>query len=215
MPKLVDVKMHFGKWHDIEVEDDVTAYVEYENGATGTFITTTGDAPGTNRFEIVCDGGTLISDGGSVQLLKLDPPESVFTKENKTPFAAPHCTRIPLETDGKNEQHVGVMNAFAAAILRGEPLVADGREGVNGLTLSLARELGPKGIRVNAVAPGITETDMMRAVPTEVIDPLIAQIPLKRLGTPEDIANAFVFLASDEASYITGAVLPVDGLGRS
>ena len=56
---------------------------------------------------------------------------------------------------------------------------------------------------------------MMRAVPTEVIDPLIAQIPLKRLGTPEDIANAFVFLASDEASYITGAVLPVDGLGRS
>lgn len=86
---------------------------------------------------------------------------------------------------------------------------------VNGLTLSLARELGPKGIRVNAVAPGITETDMMRAVPTEVIDPLIAQIPLKRLGTPEDIANAFVFLASDEASYITGAVLPVDGLGRS
>lgn len=141
MPKLVDVKMHFGKWHDIEVEDDVTAYVEYENGATGTFITTTGDAPGTNRFEIVCDGGTLISDGGSVQLLKLDPPESVFTKENKTPFAAPHCTRVPLETDGKNEQHVGVMNAFAAAILRGEPLVADGREGVNGLTLSNAMHL--------------------------------------------------------------------------
>ena len=86
---------------------------------------------------------------------------------------------------------------------------------VNGLTLSLARELGPKGIRVNAVAPGITETDMMKAVPKHVIDPLIAQIPLRRLGQPEDIANAFTFLASDEASYITGVVLRVDGMARS
>ena len=86
---------------------------------------------------------------------------------------------------------------------------------VNGLTVSLARELGPKGIRVNAVAPGITETDMMKAVPKEVIDPMIAQIPLRRLGKSEDIANAFVFLASDEASYITGVVLSVDGMART
>ena len=86
---------------------------------------------------------------------------------------------------------------------------------VNGFTLSLARELGPKGIRVNAVAPGITETDMMKAVPKEIIDPMIQQIPLRRLGQPEDIANAFVFLASEEASYITGVVLQVDGLARS
>lgn len=86
---------------------------------------------------------------------------------------------------------------------------------VNGLTVSLARELGPKGIRVNAVAPGITETDMMKAVPREVIEPMIAQIPLRRLGQPADIANAFVFLASDEASYITGVVLSVDGMART
>ena len=86
---------------------------------------------------------------------------------------------------------------------------------VNGFTVSLARELGPKGIRVNAVAPGITETDMMKAVPKELIDPMIAQIPLRRLGQPEDIANAFVFLASDEASYITGVILSVDGMART
>ena len=86
---------------------------------------------------------------------------------------------------------------------------------VNGMTVSLARELGPKGIRVNAVAPGITETDMMKAVPKEVIDPMIQRIPLRRLGQPEDIANAFVFLASEEASYITGVVLSVDGMARS
>ncbi len=86
---------------------------------------------------------------------------------------------------------------------------------VNGLTLSLARELGPKGIRVNAVAPGIIETDMMKAVPKEVIDPLIARVPLRRLGQPEDIANAFAFLASDEAGYISGVVLSVDGMMRT
>lgn len=86
---------------------------------------------------------------------------------------------------------------------------------VNGMTISLARELGPYGIRVNAVAPGITETDMMKAVPKDVIEPLIAQIPLRRLGQPRDIANAFAFLASDEASYITGTILNVDGMART
>ncbi|MGN1164056.1 MAG: SDR family NAD(P)-dependent oxidoreductase [Candidatus Ornithospirochaeta sp.] len=86
---------------------------------------------------------------------------------------------------------------------------------VNGLTISLARELGPKGIRVNAVAPGITETDMMKAVPRAVIEPMVARIPLRRLGQPEDIAAAFAFLASDDASYITGVILSVDGMARS
>lgn len=86
---------------------------------------------------------------------------------------------------------------------------------VNGITLSLSRELAPFGIRVNAVAPGITETDMVRALPKEVIEPLIKTIPLGRIGKPVDIANAFVFLASDMASYITGDVLHVDGDARS
>ena len=86
---------------------------------------------------------------------------------------------------------------------------------VNGLTLSLARELGAYNIRVNAVAPGVTNTDMVACLPKEVIAPIVAQIPLKRIGEPEDVANAFLFLASDLASYITGAVLPVDGAART
>ena len=86
---------------------------------------------------------------------------------------------------------------------------------INGMTISLARELGPKGIRVNAVAPGITNTDMMQAVPKEVITPLINQIPLRRIGEPEDLASAFLFLASDAASYITGEILHVGGMARS
>lgn len=86
---------------------------------------------------------------------------------------------------------------------------------VNGLTLSLARELAPLGIRVNAVAPGITETDMVANLPKEMIEPLIKTIPLGRIGTPLDIANAFLFLASDMASYVTGEILHVDGCARS
>lgn len=86
---------------------------------------------------------------------------------------------------------------------------------VNGLTLSLARELGKDNIRVNAVAPGITNTDMMQAVPKEMIAALASQIPLGRIGDPEDIANAFLFLASPMGSYITGVTLSVDGGART
>lgn len=86
---------------------------------------------------------------------------------------------------------------------------------VNGLTKSLARELGPSNIRVNAVAPGVTNTDMVANLPKEMIEPLIKTIPLGRVGEPRDIANAFLFLASPMASYITGEILSVDGAARS
>lgn len=111
-----------------------------------------------------------------------------------------------------------ILNTSSMVSIYGQPsgvAYPTSKFAVNGLTVSLARELGPKGIRVNAVAPGITETDMMKAVPKEVIDPMIRQIPLRRLGQPEDIAKAFVFLASEDASYITGVVLHVDGMART
>ncbi len=86
---------------------------------------------------------------------------------------------------------------------------------VNGLTKSLARELAPFQIRVNAVAPGITKTDMVAALPEAMIQPLIKTIPLGRIGEPRDVANAFLFLASDLASYVTGDILSVDGCARA
>lgn len=121
--------------------------------------------------------------------------------------------------DAMTEQGSGViLNTSSMVSISGQPsgfAYPASKFAVNGMTVSLARELGPKGIRVNAVAPGITETDMMKAVPKEVIEPMIARIPLRRLGQPEDIANAFAFLASEEASYITGVVLSVDGMARA
>lgn len=86
---------------------------------------------------------------------------------------------------------------------------------VNGMTWSLARELAPAGIRVNAVAPGITKTDMVAALPENMIQPLINSIPLRRIGEPEEVANAFLFLASDMSSYVTGEILSVDGAMRT
>jgi predicted dehydrogenase len=138
MPTKVHAKMFFGKHHDIEVEDDVTSYWEFENGATGTFVTSTGDVPGTNRLEVLLEGAKLLCEDGKVKMWKLEMFEKEFSKTSTVAFSAPQMEYIEVETDGKNEQHVGVLNSFAGAILRGEPLVADGREGINGLTISNA-----------------------------------------------------------------------------
>ena len=141
MPVKVHAFMQIGKWHDIEVEDDVTAYMEFENGATGCFITTTGDAFGTNRLEIQMDRAKIVVENDEISFWEFEMSEPEFSKVNTKPFGKPARTKIELETDGKNEQHSGVLNAFAAAILRGEPLVAGGEEGINGLMLSNAMHL--------------------------------------------------------------------------
>ena len=141
MPSRVHAFCHNGKWHDIEVEDDVTAYLEYPNGATGVFITTTADAPGTNRFEVTLEGGKVVCEDNKLTLHKLAVNEREFCKTAKGGFDKPECTVSEVETDGLNEQHVGVMKAFAGNILHGTSLIAKGEEGINGLTLSNAMHL--------------------------------------------------------------------------
>lgn len=141
MPSKVYAKIGFGKWHDIEVDDEASVIVEYPSGATGSFITSTADFPGTNRLEIVCDKGALICEDNVVTMHKLDTSESAFTKVNKSPYNAPGLSTVKVETDNKNEQHPAVLNAFAASILRDEPLIADGREGINALLISNAMHL--------------------------------------------------------------------------
>ena len=111
-----------------------------------------------------------------------------------------------------------ILNTSSMVSIYGQPsgvMYPTSKFAVNGMTKSLARELAPLGIRVNAVAPGITNTDMVKNLPKEMIEPLIKTIPLGRIGEPEDIANAYLFLGSDMASYISGVILSVDGLARS
>ncbi len=138
MPEKITAICHEGKWHDIEVEDDVMIYAQYPNGATGTFITTTGDYPGTNRLEITLDRAKLICENGKLSVCELETGTDEFTKNATEGFAAIKYKEYEAELDGKNDQHIEVMNKFAAAILRDEPMTASGQEGINGLTISNA-----------------------------------------------------------------------------
>lgn len=126
------------------------------------------------------------------------------------------CSKVAVDYLTKTKGVI--LNTSSMVSKYGQPsgvMYPSSKFAINGMTLSLARELAPLGIRVNAVAPGITKTDMVASLPEEMIKPLVATIPLGRIGEPEDIANAFLFLASDMASYITGQVLGVDGAAKN
>ena len=143
LPVKVESHLHYGLWHDIEVEDDVTSYMEFANGATGVFVTTTGDAHGTNRFEVQLERAKIVVDYDKISLLEYDVSEPEWSKTNKVPFATMPAREIAVETDGLNPQHVGVLNAWGKAILSGDKskLIAGGEEGINGLMLSNAMHL--------------------------------------------------------------------------
>ena len=141
MPSKVSAHLHYGKWHDIEVEDDVTAYVEYENGATGVFITSTGDARGTNRFEVQMDKAKFVVENSKLTMWEFEQTEQEFSATNTSPFGSVKFTQFDVETDGENPQHMGVFRAWSGAILHGTPMVANGTEGINGLMLSNAMHL--------------------------------------------------------------------------
>ncbi len=138
MPVKVKAVCRVGQWHDIEVEDDVTIYTEYANGASGVFITTTGDCPGTNRLEITLDRAKLICEDNKLRMYVLENNSSDIIYKSEDGFAKTDGEWQEVELEGENNQHSGVMNAFAANILRGEELIAKGEEGINGLTISNA-----------------------------------------------------------------------------
>ena len=135
MPERVRAFCRFGKWHDIEVEDDVTAYMEYGNGATGVFITGTADTPGTNRFEILGTGGKLVCENNTLRVWRLETDERTFNATYKGGFGEPKFTEELLKPEGDNPQHVGILNNFANAILGLEPLYVDGKEGIKSVEL--------------------------------------------------------------------------------
>jgi len=141
MPKRITAFTHNGKWHNIEVEDDVTAYFEYENGATGTIVTCTADCPGTNRFEILGDKGKLVFENDELVHHKLEINEREFNKVNTEMFASPGSNRIVVDCPGDYPQHAGVMTAFIKAIKGEGELIARGEEGIEGLTISNALHL--------------------------------------------------------------------------
>jgi predicted dehydrogenase len=137
MPERIRGFCEFGKYRDIEVEDDVTAYMEYKDGATGVLITTTGETPGTNRLEVSGDNGKLIFEGGKIVLYKNEIPESVFNREYAGGFGQPKCERIEIEvTEEGWDDHRKITQNTVNNILNKDPLIAEGYEGIKSLTLS-------------------------------------------------------------------------------
>lgn len=138
MPDKITSFVSFGKYYDIEVEDDVTAYFEYENGTTGTYITSTGEAPGTNRLEIACDMGRIVVENDKITFDKNEISEREFNKTFTGVFGSPKCRRYDIPVNGTAEQHAGILKNVASHILHGTELLAPGYEGINGLTISNA-----------------------------------------------------------------------------
>ncbi|MBQ8657908.1 MAG: Gfo/Idh/MocA family oxidoreductase [Clostridia bacterium] len=140
MPKKVRGFCEYGKWHDIEVEDEVTALFEYENGATGVFITTTGENPGTNRFEVSGTKGKLLCEDEKLVWYKNEVDSAEYAASAKTMLGI-NIEITEVETDGKNPQHAGIINNFANALLGIEEFFVDGTEGIRGVELMNAIEL--------------------------------------------------------------------------
>lgn len=141
MPKRVRAFCAFGKYRNIEVEDDVTAYVEYENGATGLFVTTTGEAPGTNRYEITGDNGKIVIEDGKLTFWRLREPEPAFNARYKGGFGSPEVWKCEVPVTGQTTGHKGIIQDVTTSILKDTPLMAPGEEGIRGLTLSNAMHL--------------------------------------------------------------------------
>ncbi|MEK4369196.1 Gfo/Idh/MocA family protein [Paenibacillus sp. FSL R5-0473] len=138
MPVRMRAFCSFGKYRNIEVEDDVTAYVEYENGATGVFVTTTGEAPGTNRFEVNGDRGKIVIEDGKLTFWRLQESEPEFNQRFTGGFGQPECWKCEIPITGVETGHPGLIRNWVDAIRTGVPLIAPGEDGIHGLTLSNA-----------------------------------------------------------------------------
>ena len=166
MPCAVTARCLEGKWHHIEVEDDVSALLEFPGGATGVFVASTGDLPGTNRLEIDCEKGKLVCENGQAVISRLGVNEREICYSTEDPWYRGEVEKTRMETDGKNPQHTGVINAFAAHLLRGTPLVAEAEDGLRALQLSNAIHLaGWTGKRVEIPAdPGIFDRELAQRI---------------------------------------------------
>jgi predicted dehydrogenase len=138
MPSRVTGYCSLGKWHDIEVEDEVTAYLEYPNGATGVFITTTGEAPGTNRLEITGEQGKIVMEHGKIHYTRNELKMTEFSKTSKESFAAPAVWEIDVPFSGQAGAHNEVIQNFVDSINTGRELIAPAVEGINAVELANA-----------------------------------------------------------------------------
>lgn len=185
MPIRVQAHCHEGKWHNIEVEDDVSVYMEFSNGATGTFVASTGDLPGCNRLEITGEGGTIVCEKDILKLIRLPVNEREYCFQVQNGYRKPPMTEeiIPCS---ENPQHAGVIQAFVNHILHGDPLIAEGEEGLHSLALSNAIHLS-------------SWTGQMLALPIDE-DLFLQELNQRRVASSVKTGNDITFTTDHSAS---------------
>ena len=188
MPVRVHGFCGFGKHHQIEVEDEVTAYLEYENGATGVFITSTGEAPGTNRLEIAGEMGKVVVEDGEVWFTRNAISSTEFCRTVEASFAEPETTREQIPAEGTGGQHAEVLGNFVAAILDGAPLIAPAAEGIRSVELANA-------ILYSSLIEAPVDLPLDGAAYEQQLQQLIADSTfVKRVvetDGPDDLSNSF------------------------
>lgn len=189
MPKRVRSHVSLGKFHDIEVEDDVTAYMEYEDGCTGVFITTTGEAPGTNRLEVVGDRGKVVIENEVFRFIRNEVPTPEHSAEATAGFSKPPVWNIEIPSGGGGEQHVGILKNFAKAVNEGEALIAKAAEGIHSVELGNAMMLS--GLKGKTVELPMDASEYGALLREKIETSTFVKEAVETSGTADDFANSF------------------------
>ncbi|MDX6766900.1 MAG: Gfo/Idh/MocA family oxidoreductase [Candidatus Methylacidiphilales bacterium] len=188
MPKSLQAFCAIGRYHEIEVEDDVTAYLEYPNGATGVFVTSTGEAPGTNRLEVTTDRGRVVLEDGRIRWDRTEVPVQRFCNTTSERWSTPPLWKVEIPVEGNGEQHLGILKNFTAAILDKVPLIAPAAEGIHSVELANAMLLSSHlGKRIELPISPVTYAGFLKK--------RIASSRFKKkvvkIDGPRDMANSF------------------------
>jgi predicted dehydrogenase len=188
MPARVRAFCHFGRYHDIEVEDDVTAYLEYSDGMTAVFSASTGEAPGTNRLEVAAEQGKIVIEDDSFHFIRNEVPTSEFSRTDPGRFSAPGTWEIRIPIKGHGPQHDGILRNFVSAILDGTPLIAPAEEGIYSLELANA-------FLLSTLEDRAVQLPIDGALFEQHLKKLIASSTRQKLKVvrevPDDMANSF------------------------
>lgn len=189
MPEQVTAVCRFGRYHDIEVEDDVTALLEYADGSTATFIASTGEAPGTNRLEIACDRGRIVIENGRIGWLRTEQTVGEYCRTTPEKWAPPPLWHIDIPVDGSGDQHNGILKNFTAAILDGAPLIAPAAEGIH--SVELANAMIFSGWTIKAVRLPLDAEAYEASLRERIASSRFVKKVVKVQSTDRDMANSF------------------------
>ena len=190
MPLKVRAFCNLGRYHDIEVEDDVTAYFEYENGSTGVFITSTGESPGTDRLEVTAELGRVVIENDRFHFTRNEVPMSTFCKESPERFSQPSTRNVELPLRGHGGQHNEVLQNFVDAILQGKPLIAPAAEGIHSVELANAMLLSSfSGATLQLPIDARSYEDFLRQrIAASTISKKVAALPVSK---SDDFTKSF------------------------